>query len=147
MRILRIAGAYVAAAATTYVAAAAFYTQQIIAKQAAIGMVYTPGQQAGTYLANFTGLWLYGSMLAVGLLIGFAVAAGVKRVLKPLAPIAYPAAGAAAVLTVIMLIEAQRGGGAGVIGGARDAPGMALQALAGALGGLVFALAKGRGAA
>lgn len=140
MKVLRIIGAYVAAAAVTYLAAAIFYTQQIIAKQSAIGAAYTPAQQVETYLANFLGLSLYGEVIAAALLIGFVLAAGLKRVLKPLAPVAYPLAGAAAVLAVIVLIEnTAAAGGAGAIGGARDALGLALQGLAGALGGMVFA--------
>lgn len=139
MKFLRIIGAYVAAAAVTYLAAAIFYTQQIIAKQAAIGAVYSPGQQLETYVANLLGLTLYGEVIAAALLIGFVVAAGLKRVLKPLAPVAYPLAGAGAVLAVIVLIEnTAAAGGAGAIGGARDALGLALQGLAGALGGAVF---------
>ena len=140
MKGLRIVVAYIAAAAVTYMAAAIFYTQQIIAKQLAIGGVYTPGQQVETYLANLLGLSLYGEAIAAALLIGFVLAAGLKRVLKPLAPIAYPLAGASAVLAVIYLIEnTAAAGGAGAIGGARDALGLALQGLAGALGGAAFA--------
>ena len=47
-------------------------------------------------------------------------------------------------LLMIYLIEQQLGGGAGVIGGARDETGLALQALAGFLGGAVFAVARPR---
>lgn len=141
MRIVRIIAAYVAAAIVTYTAASLFYTQQILAKQAAIGAVYTPAQQAETYLTNFLGLGVYGTVLTVALLIGLVVAAILKRVIKPLAPIAYPLAGAAAVVAAIYFIETTAAaGGAGAIGGARDAIGLALQGLAGALGGLVFAL-------
>jgi hypothetical protein len=141
MGAVRIIGAYIAAVIVTYGAAAVFYTQQILAKQAAIGAVYTPAQQAETYLANILGLQIYGAVLAVALLIGFIVAAIVKRILKPLAPIAYPLAGAAAVVAAIYFIEnTAAAGGAGAIGGARDALGLALQGLAGAFGGFVFAL-------
>ena len=140
MGILRIALAYLAAAAATYVASSIFYTQQILAKQAEIGAVYTASQQAATYFANLTGLGLLGAMFAIGLAIAFVIAAILKRVLKPLAPIAYPLAGAAAVWTVIYLIETVMApGGVGAIGGARGVSGMALQALAGAIGGFVFA--------
>lgn len=144
MLIGRTLGAFLAAIIAAYIAAGGFYTQQIIAKQAAIGMVYTPAQQVDTYLANYGGLWAYGAILAVALLLGFLVAFGAKRLAKPLAPVAYPVAGAAAVFVAILLIESVLGGGAGVIGGARDALGMGLQALAGGLGGLVFALLRPR---
>lgn len=145
MGFIRSIAAYVAAAIVTYTAASLFYTQQILAKQAAIGAVYTPAQQAATYLANILGLGVYGAVLAVALLIGLIVAAILKRVIKPLAAIAYPLAGAAAVVAAIYFIETTAAaGGAGAIGGARDALGLALQGLAGAIGGLVFALMAAR---
>ncbi len=143
---LRALLAYFAAVATTCVFASGFYTQQVIAKQAAIGAEYTLGQQAETYFANFKGLVFgpapsFSMILAVALAIGFVVAALVKRILPGLAAIAYPTAGAASVFTTIYLIEnVLLGGGVGAIGGARDAVGMALQALAGGLGGLAFSL-------
>ena len=142
MRYVKIIGAYIAAAVVTVVLASAFFTQRVIAEQTAIGIEYTPAQQSETYLMNLAGLApSYGLMLAIALLIGFVVAFGVKQLAKPLAPVAYPVAGAAAVLTAIYLIETLMAkGGAGAIGGARDALGLALQGLAGAVGGVVFAL-------
>lgn len=144
MAILRTIAAYLAATAGAYVLASIFYTQQIIADQAAIGARYTVGQQAETYLINLSGLWLYGAMIAIALAVGFLVAAGVKRILKPLSLIAYPAAGAAAIFVLLMLVEQQLGGGAGVIGGARTPLGVALQCVAGFAGGLVFAALRAR---
>ena len=139
MGALRLFLSYVIAAIVAYTAAAAFYTQQILSKQAEIGAVYTAAQTRETYLDNFLGLTDYGLVLAIALLTGFIVAAGFKRVVRPLAPLAYPIAGAAAVVMAIYLIETlMAGGGAGAIGGARGPVGLALQGLAGAIGGLVF---------
>ncbi len=148
MRYAKIIGAYVAAAVVTVVLASAFFTQRVIAEQTAIGIEYTAAQQSETYLMNLAGLApSYGLMLAIALLIGFAVAFGVKQILRPLAPVAYPVAGAAAVVTAIFLIETVMAkGGAGAIGGARDALGLSLQGLAGAVGGAVFALLTRRAA-
>lgn len=142
MRIARIIAAYIAAALATVLTASAFYTQQIVSAQKAIGIEFTPAQEAETYLMNLVGLApAYGAVLSIALLIGFVVAAGVKRILKPLAPVAYPVAGAAAVWTAIYLIETvMASGGAGAIGGARSPLGLVLQCLAGAVGGAVFAL-------
>ncbi|MEO1135201.1 MAG: hypothetical protein AAFW68_01160 [Pseudomonadota bacterium] len=136
--------AYLLSTAATYVVATAFYTQQVIAKQAAIGAVYLPSQQFSTLIQNLTGLWIYGAMIAIALVVGFGVAFFVKRLLQPLAPIAYPTAGAAAMLGMILLIEQQLGGGAGIIGGARDALGLTLQCIAGFIGGAVFATMRSR---
>lgn len=144
MKIGQTAIAYILAVLTTYVIAAGFYTQQVIAKQTAIGMEFTSGQQFNNYLSNITGLWVYAAMIAIALLVAFIVAAGVKRVLKPLAAIAYPVAGAAAMLVMLILIERQLGGGAGIIGGARDALGISLQCFAGFLGGGLFAMLRPR---
>ena len=145
MGLFRIIGAYALAVVTTFLLAAFFYTQQVIAKQAAFGAGYTLPQQVETYIANTMGLAaLYAPMLAVALLIGFAVAAILKRILKPLSTIAYPLAGAASVLVLLYLIEnVVIPGGVGAIGGARDLLGVSLQGLAGALGGLVFAMTRG----
>ena len=144
MGLFRTIIAFFASAVVTFVLAAIFYTQQVLAKQAEIGAVYSQRQQFETLIDNMAGLApSYGLILTIALLIGFAVAAGVKRILKPLAPIAYPTAGAAAVFTAIWLIEnVVIGGGVGVIGGARDALGIALQCLAGFAGGAVFAFAR-----
>ena len=144
MNAIRTVFAFFAAAITTYLLAAIFYTQQILAKQAEIGANYTPEETFETYLANLTGLApAYGLVLTIALLIAFIVAFGIKRVIRPLAPIAYPVAGAAAVFTAIYLIEnVMAGGGAGAIGGARTTVGLALQCLAGAIGGIVFAVLR-----
>ncbi len=143
MRILRTIAAFTASVATTYVLASFFYTTRILQERAAFAPS-TPAQQAEAYFADFIGLWIYGAMIAIALLVAFAVAWGVKRVLKPLAPLAYPVAGAAAIFVMLTLVEAQLGGGAGVIGGARTAFGVALQCLAGCLGGAVFAMVRPR---
>lgn len=141
MSILRIVIAFVAAAVVTYVASSALYTEQVIAAQQAIGANYTAAQQIETYVANIAGQGQLGAMYAIGLLVAFLIAAILKRVLKPLAPIAYPLAGAAAVLTVIWAIETfMASGNNGALAGARGLIGMTLQGLAGAVGGLVFAI-------
>ena len=147
MGIIRQIVAFLLATITTIVLSAAFYTQQVLAKQAEIGAIYTTEQQLETYVANLKGL-VFGSMpsfgllLAVALAVGFAVAAVLKRILTPLASVAYPIAGGAAVFVLLYAVEnLLLGGGVGAFGGARGAVGMALQALAGTVGGIVFAIA------
>ncbi|MFC2951070.1 hypothetical protein ACFOOP_03975 [Marinicaulis aureus] len=141
---IKTAIAYLLSVIAAYLLSVAFYTQQVIAKMQAVGAVYSGQQQINTFVDNLTGLWQLAAMIAIALMIAFVVAFFVKRVLKPLAPIAYPAAGGAAILLMLYLIEQQLGGGAGVIGGARDATGLALQTLAGFLGGAVFAFMRPR---
>ncbi len=142
MKIIRALIAFLLAVAVTYVLATSFYTQQVIAKMTAIGADYSSSQQLDTYLSNFVGLWQLGAMIAVAFAIAFLIAFVAKHVLKPLAPVAYPVAGAAAMLSLLVAIEQVLGGGAGVMGGASDGLGLALQALAGFAGGAVFAFSR-----
>lgn len=83
----------------------------------------------------------FGSMYAVFVLIAFLIAflAGglVFRLAKFGRPVVYVAAGAAAMLVMLLLME-QAFFGVPIVGGARDAGGLIMQMLAGALGGLVF---------
>ncbi len=146
MKLGRTILAFLLAVAASYVVAIIFFTQQVIAKRAAIGANYTSEQQLATFVDNFLGLApAYGVVVAIALLLGFLVAAGVKRILTPLAPVAYPIGGAAAVYAAIFLIENTAGsGGVGALEGARGAVGMGLQSFAGFIGGIVFAMMRGR---
>lgn len=140
MTIFKIIPSFLASALTTFIFAAIFYTNRVLAAQKAIGVEFTPAQQLDAYLSNAAGLAsTYGLVLTAGLAIAFPIAAGVKRVLRPLAPIAFPTAGAVAVYTAIWLIENVVGsGGVGALSGARGAFGLGLQMLAGAIGGALF---------
>lgn len=140
MKISKTAIAFGLSVLTAYILAVGFYTQQETASQSFIQ--YTFAQQVETFFYNLSGLWQYGVVIAVALLIGFIIAALVKRVLKPLAPVAYPVAGAAAIPLVVVLIEQVLGGGAGVMSGAEGLIGMGLQGLAGLIGGAVFSILR-----
>lgn len=146
MKLGRTILAFLLAVATTYVLAVAFLTQQVIAKRAAIGANYTLDQQFTTFVDNLIGLMpAYGAVLTIALLLGFLIATVVKRILKPLARVAYPIGGAAAVYTAIYMIEnIVAGGGVGALEGARGSMGMGLQSFAGLMGGVVFAVTRGR---
>lgn len=154
MKLVQTIVAFLLAVAASYVVAIMFFTQQVIASRAAIGAIYTPEQQFATFVDNFFGLAptlgvgmepAFGDVWAIALLLGFLVAAGLKRILTPLAPVAYPIGGAAAVYAAIFLIENTAGsGGVGALEGARGALGMGLQSFAGFIGGVVFAMMRGR---
>ena len=150
MTIIRTALAFVLAWLVAYTASVAFYTRQVLAGYADLGLSIPAADALATFKDNFTGQLQspdgpsWGMILAVAMLIAFLVAAGVKRVVKPLAPVAYPVAGAAALGGLLALIESQFPG-VGAIGGARTALGVGLQMLAGLLGGVVFAIVSGRG--
>lgn len=80
---------------------------------------------------------LFGSLVAVGFLIAFPVAALVVRFLPRLRTWGYVAAGATAILVILLGMETALA--AMPIAGARTALGLAAQGFAGAVGGLVFA--------
>jgi len=136
MRLFQTVIAFLSAALVGYALAVGAYSWQVTAPFADL---YTTGQRVEALLSNVSGLWVYGAIMTIGFLFAFLVAAGLRRVLRPLAPLAYPLAGAAAMAAILVLVEQQLGGGAGVIGGARTPLGFGLQCLAGAFAGLVFA--------
>ena len=145
MKLLRFGTAFIAAALTTVILASVFYTYRILDEQALIGAIYTPAQSVQTYIENLLGLApTYGAAVTLGLLVAFGIAAVLKRIATPLAPIAYPLAGAAALFAIVWMIEnlTVAKGGAGVVGGARGLVGISLQMVAGFVGGTVFAVLR-----
>ena len=149
MAFIRIIIGFLAALAVAYLLSAAFLTLQTLS--AYPGFEVTPPAFAETLAMNVSGLATsspFIPILAVCFLIAFAIAAVAKRILKPLAPLAYVIAGAAALPSLFYLVEnVMLGGGVGAFFGARDPQDLALQALAGATGGLVFTVAAVRGRA
>lgn len=135
--------AYVVAVIAAYALGSFFHTQMVFARMAGIGAEISLQTRLDTTIGNFVGLWQYAAVVALALLFGFVVAAILKRVLKPLAPIAYPVAGAAALALALTLMSVQYYGTT-PIAGARGAVGFALQCLAGAAGGVVFAALRRR---
>ncbi len=142
MAVVRIIIGLIGAVIAGYLLSAAFLTVQTLS--AYPGFDLTPAAFAGTYGMNVTGLATsspFIAILAVCFSVAFAIAAILKRILKPLAPVAYVIGGAAALPALFFLVEnIMLGGGVGAFFGARDAADLALQAFAGAAGGLVFTL-------
>ncbi len=142
MAFIRIVIGFLAALAVGYLLSAFFLTLQTLSAYS--GFQATPQVIADTFGMNVTGLATsspFIPILAVCFAIAFGIAAVLKRVLKPLAPAAYVIAGAAALPALFYLVEnVMLGGGVGAFFGARDPEDLALQALAGAVGGLIFTL-------
>jgi hypothetical protein len=149
--ILRVLVAFALAVVATYVIGSVLYTQSVLSGLTGLGVEVSLGERlaltgrniAGMTDSAFGGFVLghistYPEAVVVGLLIAYLVATPVRMLLKPLAPIAYPAAGAVALFAIVYFIHTSLS--PGLFAGARSGVGMALQALAGALGGLVFAL-------
>lgn len=142
MAFIRIIIGFLAALGVGYLLSAFFLTVQTLSAYS--GLQANPQVIAETFGMNVTGLATsspFIAILAVCFMIAFAIAAVLKRILKPLAPVAYVIAGAAALPALFYLVEnVMLGGGVGAFFGARDPEDLALQALAGAAGGLVFTL-------
>lgn len=142
MAVVRILLGLVGAVIVGFLLSAAFLTLQTLS--AYPGFEPAPAVLAETYGMNVTGLATgspFIAILGVCFAVAFAIAAVLKRILKPLAPVAYVIGGAAALPALYYLVEnVMLGGGVGAFFGARDPSDLALQALAGAAGGLVFTL-------
>lgn len=140
MTVIRIILGYAAAAIVALVLASAFHTHMVIAALGEVGAAVPFDKRLAMTINDLVGLApQFGMVIGIGLAVGFLIAAGLRRILKPLAPIAYPLAGAAAVGVALTLMSLAYDG-ITPIAGARTTAGFALQCLAGAIGGLVFAI-------
>lgn len=141
MAAVRILIGYLFAVAATTLIGSALQTHQVVMDLRHAGAKIAPALAAQTMLSDLTTFGpQFGAIVAIALAVGFIVAAVLKRVLTPLAPAAYPIAGAAAIVAAMLVLPILlKLDGITPLAGARGA-GLALQALAGALGGLVFTL-------
>lgn len=130
---------FILAAAVGIVAAIVFHSLSVQAGLTAIGAKMTLSTRLGTIGRDLLGLApSYGIVVAIALAIGFVVAAWLKWRLRPLAPVAYPLAGAAALAAALALMHVAYDG-VTPIAGARGPVGFLLQCFAGGLAGAVFA--------
>jgi hypothetical protein len=148
---LRAILAYLVASAVTFFAASAAHTQMILNELAAMGAPVDMALRLSQSLADMSGLLASGSppgifaiIIALGLVIAFPLAGLVARLAPGLRWFVFMVAGAVAMFVIFTALKSALG----TVGlfGARGAMGLALQMGAGALGGLVFALLKPRGA-
>jgi hypothetical protein len=134
---LRALAAYVAAVMVAYALAAFAQTQHVMARLADMGIDVSIGDRVGATLHDFVGMApLYLPMIAVGLAIGFGVAAGVLRVAPRWRSLGYPLAGGLAVLAIHVILNQLLD--ITPIAAARTTLGLTTQALCGALGGWLF---------
>ena len=137
-RMARISAAFLSALAVTTVLASAAQTQMVLAGLQALGAPMPLDVRLSATLHDIAGLGpAYGAVLCLALGLALPVGALGKRLLPALAPIAYPLAGAAGVAAALLLMPVAVG--MMPISGARAPLGFALQCLAGAVGGWVFA--------
>ena len=138
MRFVRWIGALIIASLGTYVVAVIANAQFVIG---AHNVPVSFGDRLNMTAFDVSNMWLYLVIILIALLLGFAIAALVKRFLPSLAGVAYPIAGAAALGMVLglMYIQFQTI----PISGARGAFGFASQVIAGGIGGWIFARVLG----
>jgi hypothetical protein len=137
MRVLQIIGAFPVAFAAAFTGVSLAHTQFVLAGLSGVGAAPSLAETVHTSIADLEGLFpSLGPVLAIALAIGFLVAAGLKRVLKPLAGVAYPIAGFAAMATALIAMRISFH--STPLAGARGPEGFVVICLMGALGGLVF---------
>ncbi len=141
---MRTIFAFGLAVVTAFVAGSVMHTQFVLAGLQSLGVAVPPSVRLDATLRDIAGLAPgYGGVIAVGFLIAFPVAGALRRRLPALSALAYPLAGAAAVVAALLGMNAILGG-LTLLAGARSDLGFAMQALAGALGGAVYAASRPR---
>ncbi len=140
MAIFRIVLGFLLAAATTTALASFFHTQMVIKGLEASGADVALAMRLAMSADDLAGLApQFGVVISIALALGFFIAALLRRMVKPLAGVAYPLAGAAAVGFALFVMSLAFDG-ITPIAGARSPLGFLLQCLAGGVGGLVFAM-------
>ena len=138
MNRLKMVLAFVAAVVLTFVAASSFHTHFVMQQLVRAGADVPMADGARTMFGDMVGLApAFGTIVAITLLLGFLIAALVKRWLPSLAGIAYPVAGGAAMAAMLAIMRAVFG--MTPIAGARGWDGWIAICLAGVLGGWLFA--------
>ncbi len=119
---------------------AAASTQFVLHELAAIGAPATFSERLSMTLGDIIGMGpLYGAIMALAFLIAFPLAGWLSTRLKAVSrTLLFALAGFLAVLTSLLLMERVFFNLA-VIAGARSAAGLAVQALAGGISGVVYA--------
>lgn len=142
---VRMFGAYVASVIIAYLLASVFQSAFVLVRLERVGAEISAAMWLRTVVHDLYGFivepvfFSYPLSILVGLLVAFAVATLVVRWARLPALIAYPLAGATAVATILLIVQS-RFSGATLFAGARGVTGFGLQLLAGAVGGVVFAL-------
>lgn len=144
-RVPRALVAFAFAVLATYLLASVLQTAFVLAGLAEAGARFSPSVVLVTVLHDLHGLAFnalfvsYPLLIAAGLAIAFPVAALVRRWTGARRRLLYPLAGAA-MMGAMLVLSRLVFYGITLYAGSRGAAGLAGQMLAGALGGLVFAL-------
>lgn len=147
-RIPAFIAAFVAALLITYLFGTLTYSQLIMGNLVEMGMPVDAGVRAAAFWHDFTHMYdLYLPLVAVALLLGFIVAGIVLRWVPQIRVLGYLLAGFMAIFVMDYLLGAVLTGGTHPLVVTRTTVGLLSQCLAGALGGLTFAILMRRRAA
>lgn len=136
---LKRIGAWLAAVITVVVLAVILQTQNVILRLEDIGAEVGLGERVSMTLYDIMHLGsLYGIFIAIALALAFLAGGLLFRFTKFGRSIIYPVAGGIAILVMIFLMK-RAFFDVHIIAGARDSLGIALQILAGMIGGFIFA--------
>ncbi len=136
--LLRIPVAYAVAVAVAAVLGCAGSTQSVLAGLQGLGIDVPLADRLSATVHDIVGMGpLYALIAAVAFLPAFAIAATLLRWVPGPRPFWFAVAGGAAIVSAILIIRYVVGGT--VIGGARSASGLLVQALACAVAGWLFA--------
>lgn len=134
---IRRLGAFLLAALIAYALAAIAATQSVLGRLAEMGIEVNLAQRLGATGHDLLGMASsYLPIIAIGLGIAFTAAALLARWLETWRAVLYPLAGFAAIVAANLILHASFG--ITPIAAARTLPGLLVQGLAGAVGGLVF---------
>ncbi len=137
---VRILIAFVVAVVVAVVVGCFSHTQFVLAGIEAVGYAVPLGDRISTTIFDLTGLApTYGAVVAIGFLIAFSVAAGIIHFVPGLRTTGYTLAGAVAIVVALSAMSMMFWN-ITPIAGARGFWGMSGQALAGGLGGYLFAV-------
>lgn len=132
--------AFLAAVLVCTVCASIFSTQRVISVLNEVGAASGFGERMSMAIYDLLHFApLYGAFILIAFLIAFLAGGMVYRFAKFGRVIVYSVAGAAA-MAVMLYAMKQVFFGVPIVGGARDGLGLALQILAGGLGGVIFHL-------
>ena len=135
---LRWIGAWLAATLAAYALGSIFMTQVVVADLGALGVAVDPGTRLTMTIQDVAGLSTsYLPLIALAQLIAQLVATGIARAIGRLRQVLAVAAGAAAMLGLLLILTQVLG--LNPLSGSRGIAGHALQTAAGAAGGLLFA--------
>ena len=131
-------GVYVFAVMSAYVVATIASTQSVVSNLTAMGIDVNTGTRLSMTLDDLTGMaGAFLPMIAAGYLVAFLVVGLLCRWWPQSRKVLYVLAGAAALITIHMLLKYALG--ITPVAAARTTSGLIVQGLAGAVGGYVFA--------